>query len=141
MIKQSTWSEHQYHIEEIARPKVIPDLEMFYHIICYPELESTLAFLSLTFQMYFYHGKSDSPGAALLRRCIESLGTYNIMYHILYYHWIFRNIWYYIKYYIIESFGTSPHFSFESSEAFARIVAVAMKNFSTWKHYKVVFII
>ena len=86
MIKQRTWSEHQYHIEEIARPKVIPDLEMFYHIICYRELESTLAFLSLTFQMYFYHGKSDSPGAALLRRCIESLGTYNIMYHILCYH-------------------------------------------------------
>ena len=49
MIKQRTWSEHQYHIEEIARPKVIPDLEMFYHIICYLELESTLAYCCTIF--------------------------------------------------------------------------------------------
>ena len=48
-----------------------------------------------------YQGKSDSPGLALRRRCIES-------------------------------FGTAPHLSSPSKEAFARIVAVAVKNLSTW---------
>ena len=48
-----------------------------------------------------YQGKSDSPGFALLSKCIES-------------------------------FGTSPHLSSPSREALALIVAVAMKNLSTW---------
>ena len=72
----------------MARPKVIPDLRS-------GDGEQGMQLGSVTYQ-----GKSDSPGFALLSRCIES-------------------------------FGTAPHLSSPSNEAFARIVAVAVKNLST----------